>query len=131
MGMHGWHRGLRRGFGDDIKEKPNVSKEMLLRILKYFLPHWKLMVLVFLCVGVTSVLGLLPPLLTRSIIDEALIKRSFRLLTLYTVGYVGISFLIHLIGVGESYLNTLISKRIVLTSETLCGVLQRVPSSFR
>lgn len=131
MGMHGWHRGLRRGFGDDIKEKPNVSKEMLLRILKYFLPHWKLMVLVFLCVGVTSVLGLLPPLLTRSIIDEALIKRSFRLLTLYTVGYVGISFLIHLIGVGESYLNTLISKRIVLDiRNSMYGVLQRMPLKF-
>lgn len=131
MGMHGWHRGLRRGFGDDVTEKPNITKEMLVRILGYFTPHWRLMVLVLVCVGATSALGLLPPLLTRAIIDKALIEKSFRLLALYTVGYVGASFVIHLIGVGESYLNTLISKRIILDiRNAMYSVLQRMPLKF-
>lgn len=130
MGMHGWHRGLRRSF-DDIQQKPHVTKTMLLRILRYFKPHWKLMVLVFLCVGATSVLGLLPPLFTGAIVDRALIERNFRLLTLYTLGYVGVSFLVSLIGVGESYLNTLISKKIILDiRNAMYGILQRMPLKF-
>lgn len=130
MGMHGWHRGLRRGF-DDLEQKPHVTKDMLLRILRYFKPHWKLMALVFLCVGATSVLGLLPPLFTGAIVDRALIERNFRLLTLYTLGYVGVSFLVSLIGVGESYLNTLISKRIILDiRNSMYGILQRMPLKF-
>ena len=87
MGMHGWHRGLRRGF-DEPERKPHVTKEMLLRILRYFKPHWKLMALVFLCVGTTSILGLLPPLFAGAIVDRALIELNFRLLTLFTLGYV-------------------------------------------
>lgn len=130
MGMHGWHRGLRRGF-DDLEQKPHVTKDMLLRILRYFKPHWKLMALVFLCVGATSVLGLLPPLFTGAIVDRALIEKNFRLLTLYTLGYVGVSFLVSLIGVGESYLNTLISKRIILDiRNSMYGILQRMPLKF-
>lgn len=130
MGMHGWHRGLRRGF-DEPERKPHVTKEMLLRILRYFKPHWKLMALVFLCVGTTSILGLLPPLFTGAIVDRALIERNFRLLTLYTLGYVGVSFLVSLIGVGESYLNTLISKRIILDiRNSMYGILQRMPLKF-
>jgi ATP-binding cassette subfamily B protein len=130
MGMHGWHRGLRRGF-DDIEHKPHVTREMLLRILGYFKPHWKLMALVFLCVGASSVLGLLPPLFTGAIVDKALIEKNFRLLTLYTLGYVGVSFLVSLIGVGESYLNTLVSKRIILDiRNSMYSILQRMPLKF-
>jgi ATP-binding cassette subfamily B protein len=130
MGMHGWHRGLRRGF-DDIEHKPHVTREMLLRILGYFKPHWKLMALVFLCVGASSVLGLLPPLFTGAIVDRALIEKNFRLLTLYTLGYVGVSFLVSLIGVGESYLNTLVSKRIILDiRNSMYSILQRMPLKF-
>lgn len=131
MGMGGWHRGLRRGFEDDLNVKPTVTKEMLLRILSYFRPHWKLMILVFLCVGATSVLGLLPPLTVRGIIDKALTEKDFRLLTFYTLSYVGVSFLISLISVGESYLNTLISKGIVLDiRNAMYSVLQRMPLKF-
>lgn len=131
MGMGGWHRSLRHGFADDLDVKPTVTKEMLLRILGYFKPHWKLMVLVFICVGASSLLGLIPPLLTRAIIDDALMNKNFRLLTLYTLGSIGVSFLISLIGVAESYLNTLVSKRIILDiRNAMYGVLQRMPLKF-
>jgi hypothetical protein len=53
----------------EAKDKPNISRPMLKRIAKYFLPYWKLLILLSFLIIITSILGLLPAILIKNIID--------------------------------------------------------------
>ena len=100
-------------FNGETLEKPKITKALLRRILSYFKPYWKLMLVMLAAIAATSVLGIVSPILTKNIIDVALPDRNIRLL----VFYIGLSFgtllVLNLITVGQSTLNTLISKRII------------------
>lgn len=104
-------RGMR--FYHETDEKPHITKALIFRILSYFKPYWKQMIVMFLTVITTSALGVVPSLLTKNIIDIALPNEDIRLLA----GYIVLSFftllVTNLISVGQSYLNNLISKRII------------------
>lgn len=69
------------GFGhgklkfDEEEAKPDISKALLLRIVKYFVPYWKQTLLVMTVLCISAVLGLLPPILIQQIIDRALPDR--------------------------------------------------------
>ena len=107
------------GFGggrfhfDDSQQKPNISKKMLIRIAKYFVPYWKLLILLILSIIITSVLGLVPPILTKNIIDVALPHKKINLLIVYIVLSFGATLLSGLFSVGQNYLNSWISKHIM------------------
>ena len=51
------------GFGggrfhySETKEKPNISRSMLIKIAKYSFPYWKLLILSAISIIITSVLG--------------------------------------------------------------------------
>ncbi len=112
MGMY-MGRGYRRMFQDLDQEKPTISKEIIFRILKYFKPYWKAQLLVFLTVALVSALGLIPPMIVKFIIDDALLNKNMELLANLCGASIGTAVLIGLISVGQSYLNTWISKHIV------------------
>lgn len=105
------YRGMR--FYRETDEKPHITKSLIFRILSYFRPYRKRMAVMFAAITVTSALGVVPSLLTRNIIDRALPAGNMRLL----VGYILLSFatllVLNLISVGQSYLNTTISKSII------------------
>jgi ATP-binding cassette subfamily B protein len=117
--MAGGFGGGGGGFGggrfhfSDSEEKPNITKKMLIRIAKYFIPYWKLLILLVLSIIITSTLGLIPPLLTKNIIDVALPTKKINLLILFIVLSFGATLLSGLISVGQSYLNSWISKHIM------------------
>lgn len=100
-------------FYKETDEKPNITKSLVIRILTYFLPYWKLMIAMFLTIITTSVLGIIPSILTKEIIDSALPTGNLKLLLLYILMSFGILMLSNLISVGQSYLNSLISKNII------------------
>lgn len=100
-------------FYHETDEKPNITKDLILRILSYFKPYWKLMTVMFAAVIITSALGIIPPILTKNIIDIALPQKNLTLLVYYIVMSFLVSLGINLISVGQSYLNTLISKNII------------------
>ena len=97
---------------EEKKNKPKVTKELLLRIFSYLKPYTKQMICVLAAILCSAVLTLMPSVLTGKIIDEGLIARDMRALVLF----VALSFIVtlaaNLIGILESYLNTWIAQHI-------------------
>jgi ABC-type multidrug transport system, ATPase and permease components len=112
MPSHGGGMGHMR-FDPGSEDKPEITGALLLRIFSYFKPYWKNIIVMLLAVIFNSALGLVSPILTKNIIDVALPNGSLGLL----FKYLSLSFLAlivqNLISVGQSYMNTLISKRII------------------
>jgi ATP-binding cassette subfamily B protein len=64
-------------------------------------------------VAVAALLGVLPPLLVRGVVDSAIGKSDTGLLLILSLGLVAAAVAIGLTGVARSYLNTVVSQRIM------------------
>ncbi len=116
---------------DDSQEKPDFSKAMLLRIYRYFLPYWKQALGVLAILILTSLLGLLPPLLIQRIVDHALPGKDLRMLALLVSASLGATVASGLLGVLQSYLNSFISQSIVYDMKNqMYRHLQDMPLQF-
>ncbi len=100
-------------FIDDSVEMPNITGKMLARIFRYFIPYWKQTVVIILSLVISALLGLVPPLATRSILDEALPQHDMKYLTILMVVAIGAVVLSGLLMVGQNYLKTLIARNII------------------
>lgn len=126
-GFGGGHGKLK--FDDGLR--PNLSKALLLRIAKYFIPYWKQTLLVMAVLSITAVLGLLPPILIQQIIDVALPGRNLRLLLVLVLASLGTTVVSGLLGVLQNYLNSFISQNIVHDMKNqMYRHLQRMPLQF-
>ena len=106
-------RGARGFLTDEEKaNRPKVTGKLLKRVFSYLTPYWKQMALVLFCIVISSVLGLLPSVLTGRIIDEGLIGRDLHKLVVFILLSLGVTLGSRLIGVGESYLNSWIAQHI-------------------
>ncbi|MBP7177156.1 MAG: ABC transporter ATP-binding protein [Thermoclostridium sp.] len=103
-----------RGFltEEEKAHRPKVTRKLLKRIGSYLRPYWKQMTLVLLSILFSSILGLLPSILTGRIIDEGLIGQKLDVLIWLTVASLGVMLGSNLIGVLESYLSTWIAQHI-------------------
>lgn len=97
---------------EEKANRPKVTFALLKRIFSYLTPYWKQMVIVLVCIAVSSILSLLPSVLTGMIIDEGLIGRNMKMLIILIVASLGVTLGANLIRVGESYLNTWIAQHI-------------------
>ncbi|MBP5249625.1 MAG: ABC transporter ATP-binding protein [Lachnospiraceae bacterium] len=105
---------ITRGFMTEEEKAavPKVTKGLIKRVFSYLLPYWKQLLLVLLAIAVSSVLNLLPAILTGKIIDEGLIGRNLKLLIIFIVALLLTNLAANLIGVLESYINTWIAQHI-------------------
>ena len=105
---------MSRGFltEEEKKNRPKITKDLLKRIFSYLKPYWKQLLLVLLCITISSVCSIFPSILTGKILDEGLIGRSLRALVLYILLSLGMTLGANLIGVAESYLNTWVAQHI-------------------
>ncbi len=112
-GPMGFGRGG-RGFltEEEQKNQPKVTGALLKRILSYLLPYKGQLLLVLVCIVVSSVLSILPSVLTGRIIDEGLIGRDLNRLVFLIVLSLAVTLLSNLVGVAESYINSWISQHI-------------------
>ena len=104
-----------RGFltDEEKKNRPKVTKFLLLRILSYLLPYWPQFLLVFVAILLSATAGLLPSIITGRIVDEALLGKDMALLIrLLLLAFVTLAAS-QVIGVLESYINAWISQRII------------------
>jgi ATP-binding cassette subfamily B protein len=104
------------GFHFDFGEAPKgvkLERNELLRIGRYLLPAWRPTLLIVLCILMTSVLGLIPPLLIREVIDKAIPSKDVALLSLLVVGMIAAPLLGGLIGVLQSWLVTQMGQRVM------------------
>ena len=61
---------------EEKQNRPKVTMKLLKRISSYLHPYWKQVLLIFICILVSSTLSLLPSILTGKIIDDGLINRN-------------------------------------------------------
>ena len=122
-----------RGFlTDEEKENtPKVTKQLIIRILGYLKPYWFQLFLVFVIIILSSILGLLPSLITARIIDEAILGKDFQLLLKLIVLAIGTLAASRIVSVLESYINSWVSQRIVYDMKNeMFEHLQTMPHSF-
>ena len=132
--MAGPGRGMGpRGFltEEEKKNMPKVSGALIVRILSYLKPYWFQFVLVFAAILLSSVLGLLPSIITGKIVDEALVGKNLALLIKLLI----LAFLTlagsQIISVLESYINAWISQRIIFDMKNqMYDHLQHMPHAF-
>lgn len=115
--------GMGRGFGlhhghhfhfdeDDAPETP-LTREQIKRVLKYFTPYWGQWIVILLCIAAASGLGVLPPLLVRGILDDAIPNANARLLHMLVAGIVGLTIVTGLIGVLQNWLSSKVGQNIM------------------
>lgn len=100
---------------EEKKNRPKITKEMVVRILSWIKPYkWQLF-LVLLCITVAGILSIVPSLLTGQMIDEGLSGPNGPDVPLL-VHLAGLSLLVlicsNLIALGEVYLTTWIGQHI-------------------
>ena len=122
-----------RGFltEDEKQNAPKISRQLVVRILRYLKPYWFQLLIVFAIIILSSVLGLLPSLITARIIDEALLGKDLALLIKLVVLAIFTLAMSNIVGVMESYINSWVSNRIVLDMKNeMFSHLQAMPHSF-
>lgn len=97
---------------EEKKNRPKVTKQLLVRIFSYMKPYWKQFGLVLIAILCSAILTLLPSVLTGRIIDEGLINRSMKALVKYIILSLAVTLGANIIGILESYLNTWIAQHI-------------------
>jgi ATP-binding cassette subfamily B protein len=122
-----------RGFLTDEEKQnaPKVTKELIFRILKYLRPYWFQLLIVFAIIILSSVMGLLPSLITAQIIDKAILGKDFELLIKLVLLAIVTLAASNIVGVIETYINSWISQRIVFDMKNeMFEHLQTMPHSF-
>jgi len=122
-----------RGFltEEEKANKPKVTPALLKRIFSYLTPYWKQMILVLICILLSSVLGLLPSVLTGRIIDEGLIGKDLRMLIILILVSLGVTLGANLIRVADSFLNNWIAQHITYDMRNkMYRHLQKMSQSF-
>ena len=108
-----------------------VDRQTLRRVFGFFRPYRRRVALTLVAILVVAVLGLLNPYLLKLIIDEAIPRRDLGALYLYVGLMIAVPIATGLIGVGQTYLNTLIGQRVMQDlRNALYGHLQRMPLRF-
>ena len=116
---------------EEKKNKPQVTWPLIRRILGYLQPYWKQFALVFVIILASSVVGLLPSIITGRIVDDALVGKDMILLVRLLLAALAALAASQIIGVLESHINIGISQRIIFDMKNeMYAHLQSMPQSF-
>jgi len=114
----------------DGADRP-IDRRTMRRVVGFFRPYWRRVVLTLLAIVLVAVLGLVNPYLLKLIIDEAIPRRDLGLLYLFVGLMVAIPIVTGLIGIWQTYLNTVIGQRVMQDlRNALYTHLQRMPLRF-
>jgi ATP-binding cassette subfamily B protein len=112
MGMHGtgWWAYIRY---DEERDRPAINRALLRRIAIYARPYWGQVALTIALIILTSLLSLIPPLLYRDLLDNALPNRDAARLNWLALGIIAVPILVGLIGVAQRYFSARIGEGII------------------
>ena len=131
--------GMGRGLGgprgylteEEKKNRPKLSRALVLRILSYLKPYRMQFVFVFLAILISAVIGLFPSIITGKIVDQALVGKNMQLLIQLLLLALATLTTAQAIGVLQSYINAWISQRIIFDMQNqMYEHLQQMPHSF-
>jgi len=124
-------KGFRYADEEEIKNRPKVTKELLVRIFSYLKPYLPRLLLALLTIVVIAILDVMPATLSGRIIDEGFIGKDFNLLVRLILLAIIIMFTSSLLSVFENYLNVWISQRIGNDmKDKMYAHLQQMSQSF-
>ena len=114
MGMHYMGgRSLSTYLEEQKRRGRKTDSRTLKRVAQAFRPYRFQVILVLIAILLTTVLGLVNPLLIQRVFDDAIVKGNLNLLFIY----VGIMFITPvvtgIIGVGQTYLNNIIGQQVM------------------
>ncbi len=116
---------------DEKKDKPQVTWPLIRRVLGYARPYRVKIALVLLLILISSVLGLVSPLLIRQLLDTAVPQKDVRLLDMLAIGLILIPIANAVIGVIQRYLNASIGEGVIYELRVaLFAHLQRMSLRF-
>lgn len=123
-----------RGFltEEEKQNKPKLTKELLLRILKYLKPYRWHFLLVFAALVLSAVLGLLPSIVTGRIVDAVIADDSTmtELIKLVIAAFLVLAAS-QIISILEQYINSWISQKIIYDMRNeMYDHIQHMPHSF-
>src|ERR671911_329118 len=112
-------------------ERRPVTTKTVWRILQFFRPYGARVALTVVAIIAVAVIGLANPFLLKLIIDDAIPNRDLDRLYVYVGLMIALPIVTGLIGVGQTYLNTLIGQSVMQDlRNALYGHLQRMPLRF-
>ncbi len=130
MGYHGggWFSYIRY---DEEQDRPEVSQTLLRRVGGYARPYWRGIVTILVTMIGISLLSLLPPLLMRDLLDNALPNRDFIHLNLLALGMIAVPLINGLLGVAQRYASARTGEGIIFDlRRALYAHLQRMSLRF-
>ena len=122
----GWSAYMRSG-----NERPKVTRELLVRVLKYARPYWwhitGMLVMILLSTGV----GLISPLIFRTMIDKVLPSKNLNQLVMLAIALLILPILNGGISVVQRRLNSQVGEGVIYDLRVaLFGKLQRMSLRF-
>ncbi len=113
MGFHGMGGGMAAYLEEQKKRGRKTDARTMRRVAQAFAPYKFQVVLVLIAIILTTVLGLINPLLIRYIFDDAIGKRNLNLLIILVSIMFVTPIVTGIIGVGQTYLNNTIGQRVM------------------
>jgi ATP-binding cassette subfamily B protein len=109
--MHtgGWWRYIEY----DEQDKPKISTRLLKRVAQYARPYQWQLALLLVAIFASSLIDLIPPLIYRAIVDQALPQSNLQLLALLSLGLIAIPLLDGLIGMGQRFLSARVGENLI------------------
>ncbi len=98
---------------DEKQDRPQISWALARRALAYGRPYARRIAMMLGIIVVITLLSLLPPLLTRDLIDRTLPQRDFARLNLLAVGMIAVPLITGVLGVGQRYLSASIGEGVI------------------
>jgi len=115
----------------DGRKPSRPTGPTLRRTVGLFAAYWPLLALLVFAIAMASLLGLVPPLLIRAIIDDAIPNRSGSQANLLILGIVAATLAGSLVGVGQSWLSNVIGQGVMQDMRSrLYARLQTMPLRF-
>jgi ATP-binding cassette, subfamily B, bacterial len=114
MGFHGMRgNGMSSYVEDQKKRGRKTDAQTVRRVVQSFSPYKLQVVFVLIAILITTVLGLVNPLLIARIFDDAIDKRDLQKLVFYVSIMVITPIITGLIGVWQTYLNNVIGQNVM------------------
>ena len=117
---------------DDFVPVPKERRARTVRrILAFFRPYRRQVVVVLVAIVATSLIGIVNPILLKLLIDNVIIGGQYDKLNLYVGLMIVLPIVTGLIGVGQTYLNNVIGQNVMQDlRNALYTHLQRLPLRF-
>jgi len=116
---------------EEKKYNPQVSRQLVRRIMKLIVPYLGQLILALLCVAGAAVLNLIPPVLSGKIIDQGLIGKNMDLLIRLILLSFAVILSANLVGLLQTYLSAWIAQRIGFDLRNqMFYHLEHMPCSF-